>query len=163
MTENSRREFLKMVALGAGAVAAVSVIPSSALGIGKGVSAGSEARSTKIDVRAMGGLPQGPFPSYATYVMEGTVDIKGQTGILTKAVFAGPPEAMSTIALPGLSRVIRVTRVRMEGDTIHVSGVVDDRSQLKDGESHEVVATLERSSGTLRTQFLASNTALKLM
>ena len=152
-----------MVAVGAGAVAAVAVIPSSALVGGKSVAAGSGLRSTKVDVRAIGGLPQSGFPSYATYVMEGTLDTKSQTGVLTKTVFAGPPEAMSTIALPGLSRVIRVTGVRVEGDMIHVSGVVDDRSQLEGGESPDVAVSLDRSNQIARTQFLASDTNLKLM
>ena len=152
-----------MVALGAGAVAAVAVIPSSALVGAKAIGSGSALRSTKVDVRAIGGLPQGGFPSYATYVMEGTLDTKSQTGVLTKTVFAGPPEAMSTIALPGLSRVIRVTGVRVEGDMIHVSGMVDDRSQLEDGESPEVAVSLDRSNQMVRTQFLANDTSLKLM
>ncbi len=149
--------------MGAGAAAAVAFLPSGIFSGERLAGPLTALRSTKIDVRAIGGLPQGPFPSYATYVIEGTLDVKSQSGILTKSVFAGPPEAMTTIALPGLTRVIRVTGVHADGGAIRVSGMIDDKLQLKDGESSEVSLTLDRSNGMLRTEFLKSDTTLNLV
>jgi len=45
---------------------------------------------------------------------------------VTKTVFAGAPEAMSTIALPGLSRIVRITEVQDRGAQLRLTGVVDD-------------------------------------
>ena len=128
----SRRKFLSIIGAGTGVMAAGLLIPS-------GVAAASgrllQASKDKLKFRAVGGLPQGTFPSYASYVIEGTVDLRTRSGIATRNVFAGPPEAMSTIALPGLSRTIRITEVEDSGNVTRLRGVVDDRSHLQRGEN----------------------------
>src|SRR5436309_14864706 len=103
-TEISRRKFLKMLGAGTGVMAAAILIPGGVLTSGRVL----PASKNKLKFRAVGGLPQGSFPSYASYVIEGTIDMKTHSRIATTTVFAGPPEAMSSIALPGLSRTIRI-------------------------------------------------------
>src|SRR5712691_1586012 len=105
MTEISRRKFLKMLGAGTGFMAAGALIPGGVLTSGRVL----QATKNKLKFRAVGGLPQGVLPSYASYVIEGTIDLRTHSGVATKNVFAGPPEAMSTIALPGLSRTVRIT------------------------------------------------------
>src|SRR5712691_11640777 len=131
MDKLSRRKFLAAVGAGTGMLAVGVLIPSSALTIG---SAPRASKKGRLNFRAIGGLPQGPFPSYATYVIEGSIDLRTHSGTATKNVFAGPPEALSAIALPGLSRTIRITEVEDSGSVLRVKGVVDDRSQMKPGE-----------------------------
>src|SRR5207245_8900835 len=98
MNEINRRKFLKLVGAGTGAMAAGVFIPGGVLTSGRVF----QASKNKLKFRAVGGLPQGAFPSYASYVIEGTIDLKTHSGVGTKNVCARPPEAMSTIALPGL-------------------------------------------------------------
>jgi len=88
MNSTSRRRFLTLAVAG-------TVEP------GKRAQAATAGREL-FTFRAVAGLPAKPFPSYASYVIQGHVDIVRSTGIVTKTVFAGAPEAMSTIVLPGL-------------------------------------------------------------
>jgi hypothetical protein len=82
---------------------------------------------------ASGGLPTSPLPSYATHVVEGTVDLKTQSGTVTSRVLAGHPGGTSGIGLPGLSRIIRVTEVKGTETPIRLRGEIEDRSQLRRG------------------------------
>lgn len=70
---------------------------------------------------------------------------------------------MSEIALPGLSRSMRVTSVEQVGDSLHVTGMVDDRSQLRPGESPAVEVRIDRACGTVMTEFLGAPTQLDLV
>jgi len=158
MDKISRRKFLKMVGAGTGVMAAGVVIPGGILSSGRVW----QASKDKLKFRAVGGLPQGALPSYASYVIEGTVDLATHSGVATKNVFAGPPEAMSTIALPGLSRTIRITEVEGSGSVLRVRGVVDDRSQLRPGESQYVDITLDSGRDTASSSFMNSEVNLKL-
>src|SRR5207247_9944680 len=105
MNKINRRKFLKMLGAGTGVMAAGVFLPGGILTSGRVL----QASKNKLKFRAVGGLPQGAFPSYASYVIEGTIDLRTHSGVATKNVFAGPPEAMSTIALPALSRPISIT------------------------------------------------------
>ena len=60
--------------------------------------------SDVLGFRATLGLPEPPLPSYATYVVEGTVNLTTGTGLVTSRVLAGHPGAPSAIGLPGLGR-----------------------------------------------------------
>src|SRR5713226_8575129 len=144
MTEISRRKFLKMLGAGTGVMAIGALIPNGVLTSGRVL----QASKNKLKFRAVGGLPQGSFPSYASYVIEGTIDLKTHSGVATKNVFAGPPEAMSSIALPGLSRTIRITQVEDSGSVLRLRGVVDDRSQLRAGENPNVDITVDSGRET---------------
>src|SRR5712692_4780328 len=156
----SRRKFLSIVGAGTGVMAAGLLIPSGVAAAASGRLL--QASKDKLKFRAVGGLPQGTFPSYASYVIEGTVDLRTRSGIATRNVFAGPPEAMSTIALPGLSRTIRITEVEDSGSVLRVRGVVDDRSQLHNGESPYVDITLDSGRDTASSSFMNSEVNLKL-
>src|SRR5713226_1350152 len=144
MTEISRRKFLKMLSAGTGIMAAGVLIPGGVLTSGRVI----QASKNKLKFRAVGGLPQGVFPSYASYVIEGTIDLRTHSGVATKNVFAGPPEAMSSIALPGLSRTIRITQVEDSGSVLRLRGVVDDRSQLRAGENPNIDITVDSGRET---------------
>src|SRR5437870_11010408 len=158
MNKINRRKFLKLLGAGTGVMAAGVFIPGGVLTSGRVL----QASKNKLKFRAVGGLPQGAFPSYASYVIEGTFDLKTHSGVATKNVFAGPPEAMSTIALPGLSRTIRITEVEDSGSVLRVRGVVDDRSQLQNGENPYVDITVDSGRETASSSFMNSEVSLKL-
>lgn len=154
MDEMDRRKFLKVVGVGSGAMAAGALIPT----MGSLTAKGSGAYA----FRAVAGLPTGPIPAYASYVLEGSVNLTTRSGVLTKAVYAGGPEAMSTIALPGLSRVVRVTDIRHRGDLVYVDGVIDDPSQLLAGESLDVRLQIDRTANVAKARFLGTDVVLRL-
>ena len=157
-TEISRRKFLKMLGAGTGVMAAGVLIPGGVLTSGRVL----QASKNKLKFRAVGGLPQGSFPSYASYVIEGTIDLKTHSGVATKTVFAGPPEAMSSIALPGLSRTIRITEVEDSGSVLRLRGIVDDKSQLRRGENPNIDITVDSGRETASSSFMNSKVSLKL-
>jgi len=95
-------------------------------------------------------------------VIEGHVNLTTRSGMLTKAVFAGHPEGMSTIALPGLSRIVRITDVQDLGGAFRIIGVVDDRSQLLRGESLDFDMYIDPSNGIVRTGFFGNEVQLLL-
>ena len=94
--------------------------------------------------------------------MEGRVDLKTRSGTVTKAVFAGDPEAMSAIALPGHSRIVRVIGVQQLNRTIHIKGVIDTKSRLLKNESPNVEIVLDPAAGVGRTHFLGTEVPLRL-
>lgn len=155
MEKLNRRKFLQ-VAGASTAVAAGVAVPSA------GLLAGNAAKGGTVTFRAVVGLPARPLPSYASYVVEGHVDLAHSSGVMTKTVFAGSPETMSTIALPGMSRIARITGVKELGSTLHITGMVDDRSQLKRGESPEFTVIIDRTSGTVQAEFFGKQVSLLL-
>ncbi len=154
MDKMSRRNFLKIVG-GGTAMLAGGVMLS---GFGLPSQAGTDA----LTFRAVAGLPTKPLPSYASYVLEGGVNVATKSGVLTKTVFAGPPDAMSNLALPGLTRVIRVTDVRELGKSVEIVGQVADPSQLLQGESSTVTVRVDKAAGTAQTLFLGNEINLQL-
>ena len=103
--------------------------------------------------RATLGLPEPPLPSYATYVVEGTLDLARQSGVVTSRVMAGHPGARSDIGLPGLARVVTVTGVDERDTQLTIRGLIEDRSQLQPGENHEVQLVIDRTRGVLQAPF----------
>jgi|SRR5579864_1618668 len=145
MENVNRRRLFKLAAVGS-AVAATAALPV----------VGNVARPTEpgpFDVHATLGLPQAPLPSYATYVLEGTLDLVRGAGLLTSRVVAGHPGDPSEIGLPGLTRIIKVTQVDVNGPMLTVNGVIEDRSQLMPGESPNVELTIDRARGTVLAPF----------
>jgi hypothetical protein len=149
----NRRGFLKLAGLGTAATA-TAALPSLELLFRK--------QSGTITFRAVGGVPEGPLPSYASYVLEGYVDLARKTGTLSRTVIAGHPGQISQLALPGLSRTVRITDVRRSGDMVHLIGVIADRSQLLSGESPDVEVRIDRLGGVVWARSGKNEAKLKL-
>lgn len=115
-----------------------------------------------LQFKAVGGLPAAPLPSYATHLVEGTVDVQGGKGIVTSRVLAGHPGGTSGVGLPGLARIIRIDRVEVERDVYRLTGVIEDRSQLRRGEAAEVEIVVDRKRGVVHVPFLGRNATLPL-
>jgi len=156
MEKLNRRKFLK-VAGASSAMAAGAVLPSS------GLLANSAATNGTVTFRAVAGMPQKPLPNYASYVIEGHVNLDARTGVITRSVFAGAPETMSTVALPGMSRIARITDVVEEAGLLRITGVVDDRSQLRRGESPTFTVLMNRSLGTVKAEFFGNSVTLLMV
>lgn len=154
MKKITRRDFLKLMGAGSAAAAVGAMLPQ----VGLLTPASKEA----FTFRAAAGLPAGNFPSYASYVVQGGVNLATQTGVITKNLFAGPPEVASTLALPGLARIVRVSAVREVGSTLEILGTVDDPSVLLRGESSTVRIKVDKAAGTVRTPFIDEEIDLKL-
>ncbi len=155
MDKISRREFLKVV--GGGSVA----LAGGAL-LFEGMGLNGKKATDALTFKAVAGLPSAPLPSYASYVVEGGVNLAARTGVITKTVFAGHPDEVSNLALPGLTRMLRVTGVEVAGPVVNVTGEVMDPSTLLAGEKATVDLRIDRSAGTLRTEFLGKEVELKL-
>src|SRR5262249_35040163 len=102
------------------------------------------------------------LPSYATHVVEGRVDVKAGTGMVTSRVLAGHPGAMSSIGLPGLSRIMQINSVDVEGSRYRLRGVIQDRSQLHRGESPKVELLGDKGKGVVHAPFLGRQVTLPL-
>ncbi len=154
MDKMTRRDFLKLVGGGSMALAGGAMLS------GLGLPAGSAKDA--LTFRAIAGLPSAPLPNYASYVIEGGVNLATGSGVLTRTVFAGHPEGMSNIALPGLTQVVRVTGVNSLGSLVEIKGEVADSAQLLPGETSQVTVRVDRSSGTVRAQFLGNKIDLRM-
>ena len=144
MQQINRRNLFKLA--GAGAVLAAGVA----------IPAVGRLRIDQPDLfqfRATLGLPEPPLPSYATYVVEGTLNLAAGTGLVTSRVLAGHPGAPSDIGLPGLGRIMNVTGVDDRGSQLTVRGFIEDRSQLQPGENHQVELVIDRARGLVQAPF----------
>jgi len=156
MKKLNRRNFLK-VAGASSAVAAGAMVPSA------GLLTGFAAQDGVLTFRAVAGMPDKPLPNYASYVIEGHVNLSTKTGVITKTVFAGSPETMSTVALPGMSRIARIIDVKEQAGSLLISSVVDDRSQLNRGENATFTVSIDRSAGTAQARFFGKMVSLHLV
>jgi hypothetical protein len=164
----SRRGSFRLAGV-AGAASAAGAAGAAALGWHAGGPALLRAARTVahdpgaiFHFRAVAGMPARPMPAYATYVVTGQLDLAARSGSVTQTVYAGAPDAMSAITLPGLARTVRVTDVQEMDSVLHVAGVIDDRSQLQPGEGPNVQLRIDRSDGTVRASFYGSDTELRL-
>jgi len=149
-----RRGFLKLVGLLSGSVTVGALTPAVALAKLQGPTAKS--------FRAVAGLPSAPWPAYASLVLEGSVNLATRSGVVNRTVFAGAPDVMSDIALPGMSQTIRVTDVRASPGLVRIQGVVSDRSQLQAGENANIEILVDQVRGIVRAPFSTSNVALSI-
>ncbi len=147
-----RRTFLKLAG-GSSVAVAATVVTGAALRLP------GEARH--LAFRATAGLPARPLPSMATKIVEGHVDLESGTGIVSSRVLAGYP-VPSQIALPGLTRLIRVTAATQDGGLVRLSGVVDDRSQLLSGESPNFEILIDRSRGIVTAPLAGQSVILTI-
>jgi hypothetical protein len=137
-----------------------SVAAAGAVGVPLTQRLGSASKG--LAFRATAGLPKAPLPSYATHVVEGTVDLVRSSGLITSRVLAGHPGAMSAIGLPGFARLIRVTDAEARGQQVRLRGVIEDRSQLGRGESASVEVLVDRERGIVWAPFLGRQSELQL-
>src|SRR2546422_9999333 len=112
MKRMDRRDFLKIAGAGSAVVAAGVAMPVAGFfgWTGKDV----------LRFRAMSGMPRAPLPTYASYVIEGQVDLRAGTGQLAKSIHAGAPNAMSGVVFPGTARSLRVTNVEQSGSSVQI-------------------------------------------
>ncbi len=156
MEKIERRRFLKVAGAGVASVAAVGALsPVASMVV-------SMTKSGQLRFRAVTGLPEHPLPAYASYVLDGRVDLRAKTGVVTRTLYAGAPDAMSAIAFPGTKRAIRVTDVQQSDGLVRIVGVVDDSSQLLKGETPTVEVTLDRSKGLAWAQFFGNAVTMRL-
>jgi hypothetical protein len=149
-----RRDFLKMAGAGGAVVVAGALTPVAGF-----------FGWTKKDVlrfRAVTGMPRAPLPTYASYVLEGHVDLRARTGILAKSIHAGAPDAMSGVVFPGTARSIRVMTVRESGREVLISGEIIEQSSMLKGESPTFNLRIDRSSGLAHADFLGSQVVMRL-
>lgn len=150
MNTLSRRRFLTLTG--------ASLVAVAAGGIALAVRQFSGGQM--LSFRALTGLPAKPLLSYASYVIEGSVNVSNGTGMITRYVYAGPPESLTNISL--LTRPVRVTAVRQQGGVWHVNGVVENKAQLQRGEEASLEIQLDSSKGIARTTFFGSPLQLTL-
>jgi TAT (twin-arginine translocation) pathway signal sequence len=148
-----RRDFLKMA--GAGTAVVVAGVAMPAAGFfgwnGKNI----------LRFRAVSGLPNRPLPAYASYVIEGQVNIRERTGTLAKSLYAGAPDAMSGVVFPGTTRTVKVTNVKKTIDGLMISGRVNEMPLLR-GESPEFSIMVDQANGMAQGNFLGSKVVMKL-
>src|SRR5689334_20062574 len=137
----NRRKIFKLAGIGS-AVAAGAALPI--------VGMPALERLDQLGVRARLRLPAPPLPSYATYMIEGTLNLAKGSGVLISRGLAGHPDSESDSGLPGLGRVIRVQSVDVRSDLLTVRGVGEDRSQRQTGESPDVEIVVDRKKGTMQ-------------
>lgn len=155
MNPVDRRNFLKLAAKGSALVAAAAVMPLS--GLLRWTSQGA------LKFRAVAGLPRNPLPTYATFVVEGSVDLDRGTGIVTKSLYAGAPQAMSDILFPGTARTIRVTTVDRSANQVRLAGVVDARQALAARENRNVTIVIDTSQKVAHADFLGTAVVLQVV
>jgi hypothetical protein len=149
-----RRDFLKMAGAGTVAVAAGVAMPVAGFF--------TWSKEDVLRFRAVAGMPKAPLPTYASYVVEGQVNLTARTGQLAKSVHAGAPDAMSGVVFPGTARSIRVTDVQQSGDSVLINGEIVERSQLLKGESPSFRIQVDRSTGVAQADFLGSSVVMRL-
>lgn len=153
MQQMKRRRLLEL--------AGISTAVLAGFGIGR-VGRSLLDRPEPFQFRAALGLPEAPLPSYATYVVEGALDLASQSGVVTSRVMAGHPGARSEIGLPGLARVVTVTGVDQRDTQLTIRGVIEDRSQLQPGEDYHVELVIDRARGVVQAPFANRTVTLPL-
>ena len=154
MEKMNRRGFVKLAGAGSAAAAAAAGVPLAAHALSK--------ESGVLRFSASGGLPKAGLPSYATQIVEGTVDLKTGTGLVTSRVLAGHPDEPSLIGLAGLSRVFKITNVDLDRKRIRLHGVIEDRSQLRRGESPNAEIVVDQARKLVHAPFAGQPSTLPL-
>src|SRR6266571_1182861 len=95
----------------------------------------------------------------ASFEVDRAIDLEAGTGLVTSRVLAGHPGDPSHIGLPGLSRVFKITKVDVEGKRFRLQGVVEDRSQLRRGESPNVEIVVDQVRKVVHVPFVGRPSA----
>jgi hypothetical protein len=136
------------------------IVAAAAGGVALVVRQLTRASNQTLYFQAIAALPRPPLHSYASYVLEGQIDLGKGSGTFTKTVYAGPPTARLPIAL--LTRQVRVTGVQQQGSRYQISGVIDNRAALQRGESASVALTIDASSHTAQSDFFGDTIQLQV-
>lgn len=155
MNKLNRRKFIALAGAGSAVAATGGALTLAGHSLG-------QTKSDTLAFRAVAGLPSRFMPAYASYVIEGHVNLSTRSGVVTKTLFAGDPEEMSRITFPGQSRIVRVTDVQDLGGTYRITGLIDDRSQLQRGESSDFALLLDPSQGIARISYYGSDLLMTL-
>jgi len=118
--------------------------------------------SEPFTFRAVAGLPVKPLPSYASLILEGTIDLTQRNGTIRQEVRAGGPQTPSTIAFPGMSRLIQVVDVQETGGLFQIRGRITDPIIGNPEESREISIQVDRAHGEVRTQFVSTPVVMQL-
>jgi methyl coenzyme M reductase alpha subunit len=158
MKKLSRRSLLLWGGAGAAATAAGVAVPAVTL-------LAKNGKSNIYAFHAVAGLPaEGKLPNYCSMVYDGHVDLTAKTGTITRVMHAGYPQGtqVSPLVWTGFSESIRVTDVKESGSSLTITGVVDDRSQVKAGENASVTIQIDRSAKTLSAPFYGATAVAKV-
>ena len=152
MSKLSRRRFL--IIGGTGAIAVV------AGGAALAIRQFSRSGGGSLTFQAVAALPRPPLVSYASYVIQGQVNLGSNTGTITRTVFAGDPAIRLPIAL--LARSARVTGVETQGSTRRITGTIDNPSQLQQGETSSFTIVIDPDQRAAHTDFYGDPIDLQL-
>lgn len=156
----NRRRFLQIAGASSVAVAAGTAGAAPLLTSAPRLAASSKQGT--FTFRAVTGLPTKYLPTYASYVLDGHVNLTTRSGVMTNTVFAGAPDAMSQIAIPGLSRIIRINDVQDLGGAFRLKGVIDDRSLLQRGESPYFELVIDPAQKIAKTRYFGTDIVMQL-
>jgi hypothetical protein len=148
MEKMNRKRFVKLAGAGSAAAAV------GGAGVFAGRLASLDVDGENLHFRASAGLPEAPLPAYATHVVEGTVNLATGAGLVTSRVLAGLPGAQGTLGLPGASRTVRISEVTGDRGVYRLSGTIEERSQLRRGESPRVEIVIDKGRRTVKAPFL---------
>jgi len=160
-TAVDRRVFLRWAGLGGVLAAGGWKVAAAATQAAAGHGSAMAGSSGIVRFQATGELPKAPLPAYATQVVAGNVDVARKSGVVSSMILAGA--GGGGVALPGLSRSVRVTGVDESGQELRITGVVDDRSQLQAGESATVQLRVNRANGVVFANVHGHEVELKLV
>jgi len=163
MSSMDRRKFLG--AVGAGSAVAAAAATTAGLSAAASTPAAPHPAQVPgmLTFRAETGLPGHPWPASATAIAEGSVDLRAGTGFVTTRVQAGPSGNQAGIGLPGMTRLVRVTKAASTGSLVHLQGMVEDRSTLAPGESASAEFVLDQAGNQLRGPIAGTEMSLTLM
>ena len=154
MKTMDRRDFLKMAGVGAAIAGAAAAVPVGGFF--------AWTRKDALRFRAVTGMPKAPLPAYASYVIEGVVDLSSRTGQLAKSIHAGAPDSMSGLVFPGTARSLRVTDVRDSAGGVVIAAEIADRGSLLPGESPTLTIKVDRSTGVAHADFMGTVVTMRL-
>ena len=126
MQHMNRRSMFKLAGAGSAMVAGAALPVVGRL---------ATEQANRFGFKATLGLPEPPLPSYATHLVEGTVDLRTAD---VEHRREHPP------------------------DKLAVHGIVEDRSQLQPGESPQVELLIDRRRGVVHAPFADRSVTLSI-
>ena len=158
MKKVDRRNFLKLLGAGVGAVA-LAYTPVSLLS-GAGQLAGGEKAAFSFG--AEGALPAGARSTIASLVLQGNVRSGARvSGFLNQRIVAGYPAGRKAEAFPGMGLTGRIDKVQ-QGSTIEIWGTVEDAADRRVLSDRNFHISIDRGIGTVTYRFQGRNHVLKL-